>query len=133
MLMYALLDENNHVTSTMEIPDTGRLIWEFPDNGRKVILTEQDLHADPEYELYDYIYDEELGEIKLDPNAVKSTDISYTDLETGEQVTMTQEEFDSMVDEKVRNNVVAVLQELADADAETIQQILNPQPKEVTP
>lgn len=39
---------------------------------------------------------------------------------------MTENEFNDMVDEKVRNNVVAVLKELMDADAELARKILNP-------
>ena len=46
-------------------------------------------------------------------------------MSTGKKVSITEDEFNNLVDEKVRNNVMAILQELADKDAASIQKILN--------
>ena len=109
-MFYAIIDEENVLHSIMELPDGHLCNWSGPP-GFKIIINDG-FDIDPKYEYADYIYNDETGEFDLSPDAVDPGLIEYFDLETGNVSRITSEDIDAMVDEKVRNNVEAVMQQM---------------------
>lgn len=119
---YILVNSDNRVCSIVYVPVGDQHYMQFDNEEYNLIVTDSSgIPSNDDWS--EWVYDPETGTFERDPEIQSLT---YMDLETGKPVTMTESEFNDMVDEKVRNNVVAVLQELADVDNETIQKILNP-------
>lgn len=109
-MYYILLDKDNHIEHVLNTDDDPSVYWYItPQEGRHVILREEVNEIDQDNNLYDYVYNDETEKFDYIPS---EQTIEYTDLETGEQVTMTSKELDALVDEKVRNNVEAIMQQM---------------------
>ena len=119
---YILITEDGRVASVTSVPMGDNHHIHYESNEYELVVTQAPEVTDSE-NWNEWVYDRETGTFRHEPIV---EEIGYTDLATGERVTMTESEFNDMVDEKVRNNVVAVLQELMDADAELARKILNP-------
>ena len=123
MYQLILTRKDNRLSSVNEIQDgsINQFFFDDPGDFKTVLVSEADI--DYSKDLKDYRFDEETGTLVYDP---VEEPIEYVDLETGEQKTMTSADIDALVDEKVRNNVMAVLQELASEDEAVLHRILNP-------
>ena len=119
---YVLITEDGRVASVTSVPigDNHRIHYESDEY--ELVVAQAKEVADSE-NWNEWVYDRETGTFRHDPIV---EEIGYTDLATGEKVSMTESEFNEMVDEKVRNNVVAILHEIMDADEELARKILNP-------
>ncbi len=118
---YILIDENNRVASIVHVPVGDNHYMDFNSDEYELIVTDSS-GIDINTNWVDWIYNKESNTFEYDPIIEK---YEYTDLSTGKKVSITEDEFNNLVDEKVRNNVMAILQELADKDAASIQKILN--------
>lgn len=111
-MVHVLLNKDERIDSVLEVNLGEHHTWDIdPDEGRHLVSVDS-VDFDPDHNLYDYRYDPETGEFVYDP---PEETVEYLDLATGETKSLTSEDIDAMVDEKVRNQVEAVLSEMAAA------------------
>ena len=108
-MVYVLIDENNHAQHVMDVNVNTMLNWDVQLEGNARIVVKDSFEIDDSHDLCDYVYDDETDEFVYTP---QEEPIEYVDVKSGEKVSMTSKEFDEMVDEKVRNQVQAVLEEM---------------------
>lgn len=110
-MLYAIIDEDNRALSVIEMESGNSMIYEMPDDRWRVVVIDGSMEIF-QHDFIDYRYDEETKEFIYDPKEYPPATVDVVDLSTGETVTMTSEDIDAMVDEKVRNQVEAVISEL---------------------
>jgi len=107
-IRYFLINkETLRIASLIDVPIGEGMTWNYPTDDYFMVASDFDCDFNHDYN--DYRYDPDSGEIILDP---PENSIEYTDLESGTTVTMTQEDLDALIDEKTRNNVEAVMQQM---------------------
>lgn len=116
--MHAFLydpEDENRICAQLDIDSNEKTTWHLDDPSMvPVIFEENPIETDEIPDLRDYKYDPDTGEVVHDP--LEPPPIEYVDLETGETQTMTSEDIDALVSEKVKNQVEAVLAEMIEAD-----------------
>lgn len=128
-MYYAILTSgDNRLSSYMQIEPGVGTVMNFDDSSNYRVVTVSDEVAaeiDVAKDLGDHVFDDETGTFVYDP-VDDPSEIQYADLESGNTVTMTQEEFDALIDEKTRNNVEAIIQEMIEANTFTLNGATSP-------